>query len=135
MADPDGRYLVSNRAFAEMLGWSGPGQLVAGVRSMDEQVYEAPGRRQELLARLARRRHGDGLRLAGVRPRRRPVVGVRALHRRARLGRELLHYEGIVVDISARVEAEQRWRTTLGILRSTIDAMPDHWCCWTLSAT
>ncbi|HCG03653.1 MAG TPA: histidine kinase [Desulfovibrio sp.] len=126
MADPDGRYLVSNRAFAEMLGWSGPGQLVSGVRSMDEQIYEAPGRRQELLARLRAEGTVTGF-VSQVYGRDGDLLWVSehctAVHDWAG---ELLHYEGIVVDISARVEAEQRWRTTLGILRSTIDAMPDH---------
>lgn len=126
MADPDGRYLVSNRAFAEMLGWSGPGQLVAGVRSMDEQVYEAPGRRQELLARLRAEGTVTGF-VSQMYGRDGDLLWVSehctAVHDWAG---ELLHYEGIVVNVTARIEAEQRWRTTLGILRSTIDAMPDH---------
>ncbi len=126
MADPEGRYLVSNRAFAEMLGWSGPGELVSGVRSMDEQVYEAPGRRQELLARLRAEGTVTGF-VSQVYGRDGDLLWVSehctAVHDWAG---ELLHYEGIVVNVTARIEAEQRWRTTLGILRNTIDAMPDH---------
>ncbi|MEG6506554.1 PAS domain S-box protein [Nitratidesulfovibrio sp. 1201_IL3209] len=126
MADPEGRYLVSNRAFAAMLGWSGPGELVSGVRSMDEQVYEAPGRRQELLARLRAEGTVTGF-VSQVYGRDGDLLWVSehctAVHDWAG---ELLHYEGIVVNVTARIEAEQRWRTTLGILRNTIDAMPDH---------
>uniref|UniRef100_B8DRN5 Putative PAS/PAC sensor protein n=1 Tax=Nitratidesulfovibrio vulgaris (strain DSM 19637 / Miyazaki F) TaxID=883 RepID=B8DRN5_NITV9 len=126
MADPEGRYLVSNRAFAQMLGWSGPGELVSGVRSMDEQIYEAPGRRQELLARLRAEGTVTGF-VSQVYGRDGDLLWVSehctAVHDWAG---ELLHYEGIVVNVTARIEAEQRWRTTLGILRSTIDAMPDH---------
>ncbi len=126
MADPEGRYLVSNRAFAEMLGWSGPGELVSGVRSMDEQVYEASGRRQELLARLRSEGTVTGF-VSQVYGRDGDLLWVSehctAVHDWTG---ELLHYEGIVVNVTARMEAEQRWRTTLGILRSTIDAMPDH---------
>lgn len=126
MADPEGRYLVSNRAFAQMLGWSGPGELVSGVRSMDEQVYEVSGRRQELLARLRAEGTVAGF-VSQVYGRDGDLLWVSehctAVHDWAG---ELLHYEGIVVNVTARIEAEQRWRTTLGILRSTIDAMPDH---------
>ncbi|MDR3044783.1 MAG: PAS domain S-box protein [Desulfovibrio sp.] len=126
MADPEGRYLVSNRAFAEMLGWSGPGDLVSGVRSIDAQVYEVPGRRQELLARLRAEGTVAGF-VSQVYGRDGDLLWVSehctAVHDWAG---ELLHYEGIVVNVTARIEAEQRWRTTLGILRSTIDAMPDH---------
>lgn len=121
----EGRLVTVNATFARMLGYTGQAEMLRLVRDFGEQVYDDPGRRRHLCERL----------LAGE-----PVEGVESLiygrdgealwvSEHCRLVRRedgvATRYEGIVVDITARKDAEQRERTTMELLRSTMDALPD----------
>jgi PAS domain S-box-containing protein len=122
--DPAGRYLDCNDTFARILGYESPGELVAGVKNIEAQVYVEPGRNRELLALLADQgtvtdfesevygRDGDAFWISE--------------HCQAETGPggEIVRILGVVLDVTARIEAEQAYRSTLELLQRTIDTVP-----------
>lgn len=122
----DGYYLASNQAFARMLGYIGPGELLRIVRSMDEQVYAEPGRRKELLAELA---EGRELRDAESRVYGRDgdILWV-SEHLAPNLdgSGEFEHYEGVVINISDRKRAEADRKLAYALVQNTVDAIADY---------
>lgn len=121
----EGRLITVNDTYARMLGYAGQAEMLRLVRDLSGQVYDDPACRDELCETL----------LAGG-----VVTGLESLvygrdgealwiseHCRLVTGAEgtPTRYEGIVVDITARKDAEARERTTMELLRSTMDALPD----------
>lgn len=104
---PEGRYVGANPALAKLYGYESPDALQQGLQDIGRQLYVQPSRRAEFLATVAR--HGkvsnfesqvyrkDGTKI---------WISENALAVRDDLGR-LLYYEGFVVDITARHEAEK----------------------------
>ena len=125
LSTPEGKFLTCNKAFAAILGYDGPDELLALLRNQDDQLYDKPGRRQELLALLREKRglsdfesevlgrDGD---LLWISESCTPVFDADG---------ELLHYEGVVADITARKHAEFELRTTYNLIRTTIDSLYD----------
>lgn len=121
----EGGYLASNRAYAGMLGYSGPAELLLNVRSIDEQVYVEPGRRRELLAQLARGaelsdeesqvygRDGDLLWIA------------EHLAPHFDANGNLTGYEGVVINITDRKRAENERNLAYALVRDSINAVSD----------
>jgi two-component system sensor histidine kinase EvgS len=103
---PQGRFITVNPAFARMLGYDSVEELLAGITDIAGQYYvdgEDRRRFQELLQRQGyvencefQVRRKDGTRL---------WVSNSARVCRADNG-EVLHYEGIILDISGRKQAE-----------------------------
>ena len=102
---PDGQYLRANRALAQIYGYETPADLMAHLADIAVQLYVKPGRRQEFVE-LAQtqgfvsdfesqvyRRDGSAIWIS---------ENARAVRDSA--GR-LLHYEGMVIDVTARKEA------------------------------
>ena len=122
---PDGHYMACNQAFARILGYAGSGELLRLVVSIDEQVYVEPGRRQELLAML---RQGKDVRdfESRVYGRDGDYVWI-AEHVAPRLNAEgvLEFYEGIAVNITERVRAQEAEDLALALARTTIEAIAD----------
>ncbi|MDR2695300.1 MAG: response regulator [Deltaproteobacteria bacterium] len=125
LGKPEGAFLTCNQAFATMLGYADPDELLALLRNPDEQLYYRAGRRQQLLALLREQRapasfesevlgrDGD---LLWISESCTPVFDAAGA---------LLHYEGVVTDISARKRAEYAFRTTYNLIRTTIDSLYD----------
>ncbi|MBX3737453.1 MAG: PAS domain S-box protein [Candidatus Didemnitutus sp.] len=104
---PSGRFLRVNPALATMLGYDSPEQMIAAVNDIRAQFYIQPGRREDFLhliqtadelsnfdSEILRR---DGSRVwvsESVRVIRRP-------------NGEPDHFEGVVIDITARREADR----------------------------
>jgi len=123
---PDGHYLDCNAAFAEMLGYSSREELIGAVKNNKDQVYVDPQRGEQLLKAIVEGcgkvndfesevygRDGDVLWISEF------CQGVRDHEGR------LAYYEGIVLNITARKEAEEAYQTSVELLQRTIDAVPD----------
>ena len=118
-----GSFLLCNQAFAGILGYDNPDELLGLLRNKDEQLYEQPGRRQELLALLREKGTVSGFEsevfgrdgeLLWISESCTPIFNAAG---------ELLHYQGVVSDITARKHAEEAFRTTYNLLRMTIDSL------------
>ena len=48
----EGRFLVVNTAFALILGYQSPADLMDSIQDIEKQFYEVPGRRSEILAAI-----------------------------------------------------------------------------------
>jgi PAS domain S-box-containing protein len=104
---PDGRFLTANPALARMLGYADVDDLFAHVTDVARQVHVQPERRAELsrllethdavqgFESLCYKRDGSTIWLCGS------VRGVR------NAAGELMYYEGILEDITARKRAEE----------------------------
>ena len=123
---PDGYFLASNQAFARMLGYAGPAELLRLVSSIDDQVYVDTGRRQELLQLLQKGdevtnfesqvygRDGDLLWVAEHLAPNFDENGV------------LQHYESVIINITDRKQAEAAMHLAYSMAQNTVDAIADY---------
>lgn len=121
----DGYFLACNHAFASMLGYSGPAELLRLMRSMDDQLYAEPGRRQELLALLGQGkelkdaeslvfgRDGDAIWIS------------EHLAPHFDADGNLTEYEGVVINVSDKKKAESELKLAHTLMRNTMDAISD----------
>lgn len=122
---PEGQFLTANHALARMLGYAAPAELVAEVTAVGAQlvVDDAPrtairrlleehGSCQDFEVELCRK---DGSRL---------WTSVSARVCRERDGR-LLYYEGTVVDIHQRKQAERALRESHSLLQAVLEGIPE----------
>ena len=123
---PDGYYLACNRAFARMLGFSGPAEVLRLVHSLDEQVYVEEGRRSELLMQLE---EGKTLRdeESQVYGRDGDKIWV-AEHLAPNFDEngQFSHYEGVVINISDKKQAEADKELAYSLMQNTMDAIIDY---------
>lgn len=119
----DGYYQACNQAFAHMLGYSGPSEVLRGVVSIDEQVYAEPGRRSAFLPLLEQ---GRALteQESRIYSRSGDQIWV-AEHLTPNIDEDgvMISYEGVVINISDRKKIEDDRRLAQSLLRNTIDAM------------
>ena len=123
VCDPEGFYLATNLAFARMLGYAGPSEILRSVRSIDEQVYVEEGRRQTLLQKLA---EGGEVRdfESAVYGRDGDILWV-AEHLAPHLDDQgrLEHYEGVVINVTDRKRAEDALHLAHNMVQTTMDAI------------
>ncbi len=107
---PEGRYLSVNQAMASTFGYDTPEDMITQVTNVAQQIYTQPYRWHELTAYL---RHAGKVSSFESKVRCRDGTNfwvsenVRAVTDRKG---NILHYEGMVQDISARREAEEELR-------------------------
>jgi PAS domain S-box-containing protein len=123
LSSPKSSFLACNRAFTAILGYDSPDELLRLLRNQDEQFYDKPGRKQELLALLREKgsvsdfesevmgRDGE---LLWISESCTPVFDAAG---------ELSHYQGVVSDITERRFAEGAFRTMHNMLRTTINSL------------
>lgn len=121
----DGRFVACNRTYAGMLGYGSPAELSQLIVSMDEQVYVEEGRRGNLLEQLDRfgelrdmesqlyGRDGDTLWVSEY---------LTVAHEE---NGEMTHYQGVVINISDRVRAENDRNLAYSLVQTTMDAIAD----------
>jgi PAS domain S-box-containing protein len=125
----DGRYLSANRALARIYGFESPEQLIRELANIGGQLYVEPLRRDEF-ARLiqqagevsnfeSRVYHRDGT-IFWISENARVVRNVDG---------EAIYYEGTVVDITARKEAEQALRDAHDELEHRVEARTIELAC------
>jgi PAS domain S-box-containing protein len=116
-----GKLLNVNPAYAQMLGFSSPAEMIASIDNFAEQHYVRPEDRKVLDALIEKdgvvqhfetqlhRRNGEKIWIS---------INARAV----RNGKgKLLYYEGMVEDITARKESEERLGRTLANLRIAME--------------
>lgn len=122
----DGYFLTTNMAYARMLGYAGPAELLRLVRSADIQVYAEEGRRQKLLTGLAQGmeiRDAESL----VYGRDGEMLWVsESLVPNLDVNGDFEHYEGVVININDRKRAEAESRLAFSMLQNTVDAIVDR---------
>ena len=103
---PEGRYIAANPALARIYGYASADELMTHLTDIAEQLYVDAGRRRHFRSLLEQ---GDAVRHFESEVRRKDGVVV-WISENARAVRDadgrLLHYEGTVVDITARKQAE-----------------------------
>ena len=121
----DGYYLACNRAFARMLGYSGPAEVLRLVHSVDEQVYQDEGRRAFFVSELEK---GKSLRdmESQVYGRDGDRIWV-AEHLAPHFDEngDFSYYEGVVINISDKKQAEADRALAYSLVQNTMDAIAD----------
>ena len=95
-----GRFLRVNPAFARMLGYDGPEDLIGSIKDIQKQFYSSPGRREEIMAAIETE---NGLVAFETELQRKDGSVITAsLKIRAVRGptRKLLHLDGFIEDVT-----------------------------------
>jgi PAS domain S-box-containing protein len=121
--NPQGRYLRVNPAFAFMLGYDSPEDLIGSITDIGTQVYVNPERRSEFKRRLSEHdrvenfeamlHRKDGTTMWGL------INGVTVRNENS----EILYYTGGMMDITDRKGAETKLRTAYEQLRAADEQM------------
>jgi PAS domain S-box-containing protein len=103
----DGRYLRANRALARVYGYETPEQLIDHLADIAVQLYVRQGRREEFTEQI--QKHGFVADFESeVRQRDGSIIWISENARAVRdPSGEVIYYEGMVVDITARKHAEE----------------------------
>ena len=105
---PEGRYITANPAFARMLRYDSPQDLMDSITDIGRQVYVDPGLRRTLMPNWQKSDEVQGLE-AQVYCKDGSVVWINESSRAVRdAAGELLYFEGFVQDISDRKRAEEK---------------------------
>jgi PAS domain S-box-containing protein len=108
---PDGRYIAANPALARIYGYASPDQLIARLTDIAGQLYVDPARRAVFRCLLEETGIVQGFE-SQVYRRDGRVIWISENARAVRdSGGALLYYEGTVIDISARKQAEAARRS------------------------
>ena len=107
---PDGRYLLANPALARMYGYASPEELLASVSDISLSIYVDPSVRDEFKRLMARDGEVRGLEYE-VRRKDGSTLWI-SEHARAVRDEEggVLYYEGFVMDVTRRRQAEDALR-------------------------
>ncbi len=105
---PEGRVIAANPAAAKMLGYGSPKELTGTVTDIAHQVYADPARRAEIIHSLEKDDKVSGFECEFLRKDGSKIWVRLNVHTSRDSSNRLLHYEGIVEDITERKKAEAR---------------------------
>ncbi len=106
LTTPDGRYLDVNPSLAKIYGFATPHELINHFRDIKHQLYVTPDRRDEFVTTLARDHKVIGFE-SQVRKRNGAIIWISENARAVYDDQgNISYYEGTVIDITARKEAE-----------------------------
>lgn len=140
---PEGRYLTVNPAFARMMGYSTPAEMMAEVTDIGRQVYVNPEDRERLKELFAKKGRVDGYEAQVYRRDGRIIwVSINARAVRDETG-AIIYYEGTQENITERKQAdmalresEERFRTLfehspvgISIARNGVTLYANQTCC------
>ena len=106
----DGRFLVVNKAFANIFGYTGPDELLKSIRDIENQFYLHPERRSEVLSAIEKK---DGICKFEDELRRKDgslvicSINIRAVHNSSGV---ITHLDGFVEDVTEARLREQKLR-------------------------
>ena len=122
---PEGRYITVNPALAEMHGYDSPEEMVAGITSIERQVYVRPEDCREFRRCLNEKGQVKGFEIDMYRKDGTTCsVSVSARAVRDTDG-AVLYYDGTSVDVTERRKSEERLFQTTKRWMRTFDAVPD----------
>lgn len=106
LTTPEGRYLDVNPTLARIYGFTTPRELIEYFQDIKHQLYVIPDRRDEFVVTLARDHNVIGFE-SQVRKRNGDIIWISENARAVYDDRgNISYYEGTVMDITARKEAE-----------------------------
>lgn len=115
---PEGRFRTVNPAFAEMMGYNSPQEMIAAITNIADQIYHDPSRRADFMRILSQQGNVSGFEYQMSRR----DGGLVWVSENARMVRDAegraLYYEGLLEDITVRKENEQRIQTQLDQLNA-----------------
>lgn len=123
---PEGMYLLANAALARIYGYATPDELMANVTDIGQRLYVAPGRREEFRRIMDEHDTITGFESQIFR-KDGSIIWISENCRAIRneQGR-LLHYEGTVEDITARLQAQESVRESEALYHSLVETMPQN---------
>ncbi len=116
---PDGRFVMVNPAFAHMLGYDSPADLMTRVTNIGEQLYLHPEQRMELVRRMERENVAQAVEVQLYRSDGRPIwlsENIRAVRDDAGA---LILFEGSVENIDEQKRAEESVRKLILAVEQT----------------
>jgi sigma-B regulation protein RsbU (phosphoserine phosphatase) len=122
---PDGRYLNVNPALTRIYGYDTPEDLISGLTDIARRLYVDPNRRSEFIRHMqeegvVQNFESQIYRKDGA------IIWISESARAVRNAEgDILFYEGMVEDISARKEAEEKLRLSENRFRSVWDSTFD----------
>ena len=106
LTTPEGRYLEANRTLARIYGFEGVAEMTGHFRDIKSQLYVDPGRRDDFVRKLAAHDEVHNFE-SQIRKKDGAVIWISENARVVRnAAGEAVYYEGTVVDITDRKEAE-----------------------------
>jgi PAS domain S-box-containing protein len=132
---PEGRYLNVNPAFARLMGFASPEEMMVHISDIGQQIYVHPEDREQLKDLLAEKGKVEGLEVQ-VRRRDGRIVWISINARVVRDGTgAILYYEGTNQDITERKQAEKALIFASKYNRGLIEASPDPFVAIDFSGT
>jgi PAS domain S-box-containing protein len=116
---PSGKFITANPAMANILGYSNPEELIISMTDIESQLYEYPKDRLKLQHLLKRNNQVNAFELQ-VRKKNGEVIWA---HLNIRMVKDeegnILHFEGILEDITKRKVAEEKLKQQFEELQKT----------------
>lgn len=103
---PEGKYLSVNPALAKIHGWSSPEEFLANVTEIERQVYVFPHRWEEFKTAIEKQGYVSEFESQVYRQDHKIIWISESASAVEDSDNNLLYYEGIVTDITARKQAE-----------------------------
>lgn len=117
-SSPEGRFHTVNPAFAHMLGYDSPQEMIDSITDIARQVYHDASRRADFTRRLEEQGNISGFEYQ-LRRKDDRLIWVSENARVVRdLAGNVLYYEGLLEDITSRKQNEQRIQIQLQQLNS-----------------
>jgi len=125
---PDGKLLSANPAMAAIHGYASPGEFIADMRDIANQLYVDPNRREEFKRLMEERGEVTGFE-NHVRRKDGRLIWISANVWAVRdASGKILRYEGTVEDVTERRLADERVLRAKEEWERTFDAVPDLIC-------
>ena len=123
---PEGQYQMANAALARIYGYASPEELIQTLTDIARSLYVQPARRDEFI-RLMQTHDTITDFESQVFRRDGTVIWISERCRAIRDGQgRLLYYEGTVVDITERKQAEEALRNSEALYHSLVETLPQN---------
>ncbi|MFC1541763.1 PAS domain S-box protein, partial [Candidatus Latescibacterota bacterium] len=106
-SSPDGRLINANPALAKILGFESPEEMVKNISNLAEQIYFDPSKRSEFKNLMAEKGIVKDFEFRSKRKDGSIIYSSISAHDVRDENQNLLYYEGIIEDITARKQAEE----------------------------
>lgn len=122
----DGRYLLVNAALARIYGYDSPEELVQRVTDIAHSIYVEPNRRDEFV-RLMQEQDTISAFESQIYRKDGSIIWISENCRAVRDAQgKLLYYEGTVVNITRRRQAEEAVKKSESLYHSLVETMPQN---------